>query len=562
MSEDILRGSKLPQPRFQSAPLSPGLQTVQGYRNLQTFFPTLTKLFRLSRWTSDEEIWMDTRARVVALDCSGTTGPCTVDLVANQAGGGTAATKVTAFLKTTHLLDPIQWMRGVYSLPKESGLPWHHRAWLRAWQKLQDPGNQAYIDAIACYALGKLREEGLSPHFNRFYGAFCARATTYRYNLTEDFKSFRHERWFWRNKRKSLFQLHVTDGGEPADEELLKTLLEEPETFSDDEADEESLDDVDVETPADLGELESADSMSDVSVVESSEEESGNTDATDDEEEADDALSIYAEFKDFPVMLILSERNEGTMDSLFDAPDEVGCARGEAGWEERWSAWLFQVVAALSCAQTLIGFTHNDLHTNNIVWSRTSEEFLYYRSRAGNVYRVPTFGKVFRLIDFGRGIFTINGHRFISDDFKNGNDAEGQYAFAPIVQKFEKEVPPNPSFDLCRLAVSMMDGVFASVPETRADGAVLSDEPGMTVHETVSDLYNLLWCWMLDDEGRSIFINPDGSERFPDFDLYKHIAAHVFKAIPAQQFNQKAFDGYSVAASDVPATTKVYSLFS
>jgi hypothetical protein len=98
-----------------------GLLQVAGYRNLQTYFPTLTKMFRLGRWNSGDEIWMDMRWRVNAIDCSGTTGPCAISLVPNVDSSGSAvqpSERRRAFLKATHLLDPIQWIRGRYSLPK------------------------------------------------------------------------------------------------------------------------------------------------------------------------------------------------------------------------------------------------------------------------------------------------------------------------------------------------------------------------------------------------------------------------------------------------------------
>ena len=260
-------------------------------------------------------------------------------------------------------------------------------------------------------------------------------------------------------------------------------------------------------------------------------------------------------------MLILAEQNSGTMDILFENQAEVGAQPGSANWEVRWTAWIFQIIAALSCVQTVLGFTHNDLHTNNILWSETKDEFLYYSNRSGSVFRVPTFGKVFRIIDFGRAIFKINDQMFISDDFKTGNDAEGQYCFSPLVQKVVKKILPNPSFDLCRLAVSMIDGIFPKIPLSLNNGSVLSNEPGLIVYETESALYNMIWSWMIDINGRNIFINPDGSERFPDFDLYKHIAAYIQNAVPSQQFNKSAFDTFQLSPNDVPKGQKVYSLF-
>lgn len=546
----------LPTPYFRTGPLAQGLIQVEGYRNLQTYFPTLTKLFRLGKWNADKEIWMDTSWRVEAIDCSGTAGPCMVSLSANRDASGGIITARPAYLKVTHLLDPVRWMRGQYALPKESGLPWHRKGWMNAWQKLQDPGNQAYVDAVACYALGRLREENVSPHFNHFYGAFCARANMYRYNLSEDFPSYRHERWFWKAHQKGLFALRAIDSSGKAQEfpeEVIQEFIEAADT--DEEGTEEELEEIELDDN-EMGSLASADSMSEVSFAEDSSAESGEESDTDEEE-----VSIYAQMENFPVMLILSEKNTGTMDSLFEGQEVAGANPGTHEWEQRWTAWIFQVIAALSCAQTIFGFTHNDLHTNNIVWSPTEEEWFYYTTRSGSVFRVPTFGKVFRLIDFGRAIFTVNKQVFISDDFKKGNDADGQYAFPPLVSRATVEVRPNPSFDLCRLSVSLIDGVFPKVPKEKAGGSILSEEPGLIVKEKESPLYNLLWSWMIDDDGRNIFIDPDGSERFPDFDLYKHIAAAVHRAVPAQQIHSAAFDGFQVERSTVPEGVKLYSLF-
>jgi len=491
---------------------------------------------------------------------SGNSGVCSVGLTPNldTSGEAVATLKAPAFLKVTHLLDPIRWMKGEYSLPKELGLPWHTRTWAAAWTKLQDPTNQAYIEVVAAYALSKLRDEGISPHFNEFYGAFCARADRYRYNLTEEYKSFRHSRWFWHGQKRGLYRLQVThakDATQEVAKEALNEILREPSEYSSDSSSESEveIDVVDADI-MDAGSLHS-DKMSDLSFAEEK-DKSENTGET----EIEDEYRIYAEIDNVPVMMIGLENNRGTMDSLLDDYSLVGSTPGNADWELKWSAWIFQVLAALSVAQSVLGFTHNDLHTNNIVWTETSEEFLYYTKRSGEVFKVPTFGKLFRIIDFGRAIFTINGQRFFSDDFKAGNDADGQYCFKPLHPKPVNEVPPNPSFDLARLAVSLFDAVFPDSPDEKKDGVTMSSEEGLDMEETVSDLYNVLWSWMIDDEGRNILVEPSGEERFPDFDLYKHIAASVHCAIPSQQFSKPAFDRFQVSPSEI-GDVKKWSLF-
>jgi hypothetical protein len=539
-----LRGVTLPSPRYWTGPLSKELLEVRGYKTLQTFFPTLRKLFRLGKWNTTDEIWMDTCWRIQSIDCSGTSGPCRVSLQKNSDLSG--AIIRPAFLKVAHLLDPIQWIRGDYSLPKEPGLPYHHKNWAKTLQKLQDPGNQAYIDTICSYAVGRLREEDVSPHFNLFYGAFCARASTYRYNLTDDFQSYRHEGWLWRGLKRGLFKFKIVNNLNPKDpipESVLREFLEETNSVQS-----ENLGEIEIDN-SDRGSIHS-ETLS----FDSAKSSSDSEDSESESDEEDPEHSIYVEIENYPVILIITEQNTDTMDMLFEDYDEVGAEPGTDEWTLRWTAWIFQIVAALAVAQSILGLTHNDLHSNNIVWSPTEEPYLYYKLRSGTTYRVPTFGKVFRIIDYGRSIFRINGQRFISDDFKKGNDADGQYVFQPLTQKFAKEIPPNPSFDLARLTVSIIDGIFPKKP-LPAGTTVLSKEPGLTVMETVSPLYNLLWKWMIDDSGRTIFINPDGTERFPDFDLYKHIAEFVHGAIPSQQFGE-VFRQFETEYSG-----KTYSLF-
>jgi hypothetical protein len=316
------------------------------------------------------------------------------------------------------------------------------------------------------------------------------------------------------------------------------------------------LEDIELSENIECGSLKSVDSIKDMTFAEGS--VSSGIDSIDSNI---DKYTIYADIEKYPVILILTEINEGTMDGLFTNFDSVGAAPGTPEWELRWTAWVFQILAALSCVQTILGLTHNDLHTNNIVWSATEEPYLYYSTRSNNVFKVPTFGKIFKIIDFGRAIFTVNSQMFISDDFKDDNDAAGQYVFSPLVQKFKKEIPPNPSFDMCRLAVSLLDGVFPKRPSPSDSNTVLSEEPGLTMKETVSPLYNILWSWMIDDKGRTVFMNPDGSERFPDFDLYKHIAEFIHGATPSLQFTKPIFDSFQVSSNEVTSGTKIYSLF-
>jgi hypothetical protein len=187
-------------------------------------------------------------------------------------------------------------------------------------------------------------------------------------------------------------------------------------------------------------------------------------------------------------------------------------------------------VAALSVYQKYVKFCHNDLHTNNIVWVPTSESHLYYKAQDGQTFKVPTYGKLFKLIDFGRATCEVGDLKIMSSDFAPGQDAYGQYNWGPFADPEEDEVAPNPSFDLCRLAVALF-GHFCNEEEAPR-------------HDDDSDLLKLLWSWMIDDEGESVLIDEDGLERFPGFDLYIHIGRAVHGAVPGAQFNQKPFSQF------------------
>lgn len=566
--ESILGGVPLPNPHFRIAPLSSRLSSVTGFKDLQTYFPTLDSI--LAGKKPNSELWFDSKYRISGLDISGISGPCVVHLSENvDASGEVPVTETSpAFLKVTHLLDPIRWMKGLYSFPLTNKLPGNEKTWGNAYNKLQDPMNQAYVETIASYALGRLREGGISPHFNKFFGAFCAKADTYRYSMTEEFQSFRNSRWFWKGKHSSLYKLSVSYAKNPltpVPAKVVEELLVEPEDLlSDSDASDgsESVEEVDVGDVEEGNTSVHSGGISEIDFAgEEAESESDSETLSTCSSDIGDTYNIYAEMSDFPVMILALESNSGTMDSLLDDYSAVGASPGMDLWEAKWSAWLFQVVAALSAAQKFIGFTHNDLHTNNIVWTDTAEEYMYYVRDGGEVFRVPTYGKLFRIIDFGRAIYTLNGQLFFSDDFKVGNDAEGQYSFKPLVARPGTEVGPNPSFDLCRLAVSLFDALFPKPPPLKEGGAILSSEEGLEMKETTCELYNILWTWMLDDEGKNVLVEPSGEERFPDFDLYSHIAEYVHGAVPSRQFTHPVFDRFQVNPSEVGDAVRKWKLF-
>jgi hypothetical protein len=470
-------------------------------------------------------------------------------------------TQAPVFLKRAHLLDPINYMSGTYLTPSYGGLPAPAEPWRNALEKMNDPNNEAYVDALFALYANQLVSHNISPHWCRCYGTFTACANTYMYDITEEYDSLKRHPWWNRNQRNGLFTIfhdeedtaefkaiadsEGTDLGDGDFQELTEDLTSASISHVVSHADEPALDGakpVRLRTPKiRFKPIASSDSEGD----------------DDDESEEEDAQ--FAEFTNFPVQVTLLECADETLEDLADDDAETPLAERD----EKWTAWLFQIIAALSCAQHLFGFAHNDLHSNNVMWSATEKTHLTYRiHNKKDVYtvRVPTYGKLMKIIDFGRASYTLPCGFFISDAFYPGNDAAEQYNCEPFYDPKEgPKLEPNPSFDLCRLSVSLIDSLFPERPAAASPVRIMSKEPGKMYTETVSPVYNLLWSWLLDDEGINVLRTPDGDERYPEFDLYCALAADVHGAVPKHQLLKPLFQKFKTTG--VVTSEPVYDLF-
>jgi hypothetical protein len=467
------------------------------------------------------------------------------------------------FVKVVHLLNPEDWIQGEYTFTKDVVLPGLADGWESVVDKLQCPENQAYVDTLTVSLLSQLREQGLSPHFVKYYGALVGKANTYRYNISEEFQSYKNTKWFWKNIRSQNFHLRVFSNEKDRflnEDETTSFMLnpEDVELLKDDDTNSE-LSEIPGQTSSrgdgcdgeDLQSIHSVridfdDSASVHGILRVS--PSNRTLASNSDYEDEDDHDFYAEFQNMPVMLIFMEKLGGVLDSLVAEPYS----------EDRWTAWICQIIFALTQAQAFLELTHNDLHGNNIIYSKTEKEFLYYRTKDGQVWRLPTFGKIFYIIDYGRAILRVQGEQIISDDFFEGNDAAGQYNFGTIRDPKEPPIFPNPSFDLVRLTVSIFDALFSEKPpDKKGPMAIMLSAD---VKETVSPLYNLLWTWIIDSKGKNILHNDDGTERFPGFDLYKHISAFCKGSVPKEQIRKPIFEKFKYSGS-TPEGEPIYPLF-
>ena len=231
---------------------------------------------------------------------------------------------------------------------------------------------------------------------------------------------------------------------------------------------------------------------------------------------------------EIPTQVVVLEKCENTFDSLLE--------KNELNNEQLESA-IFQIVTMLYTYQKVFKFTHNDLHTNNIMYIHTDQEYLSYKIK-GKVYKIPTFGKIYKIIDFGRSIYTYNNKLMCSDSFSSNGTAYTQYNFGPYYNPNKPVLEPNYSFDLCRLACSMFD-------------FICDDIQNIQKYRDSAPIYDLIFSWLYDDNNRNMLYRSNGEDKYPGFKLYKMISKIVHKHIPENQYEHPCLQKFECSAENI-----------
>ena len=284
----------------------------------------------------------------------------------------------------------------------------------------------------------------------------------------------------------------------------------------------------------------SDESNSDDSNSNSNSSKSGDTESTfetvdddDDDDNYEEEEVLNAVIYKFPVEVIMLERCTKTLDYLM-VKDILS--------DEEWEAALMQIVITLATYQKIFSFTHNDLHTNNVMFIETDKEYIYYFFNK-KYYKVPTFGRIFKIIDFGRSIYKFNSTLVCSDSFHKSGDAATQYNCEPYLNDKKPCIHPNFSFDLCRLGCSLFDFFIENMEDVARECKK-------------NRLVSLVVDWVTDDDGRNILYKKDGVDRYPDFKLYKMIARTVHNKVPSQQLKHRVFTQYEVTQKSIKTVSK------
>lgn len=472
--------------------------TAWDLKNVQPFFPPLEKLFKTESVSSLQDYGVRLSEEIESV----------VDADHVKVTKGKV---IPVHRKTTMILSPFKWMRGDYGA---LGLPKPEEVASDLQEKLQSPHTAGYVGALASIALS----ESECIHFPKVYGVYTALATKHTIDVSDDYEDLSERRWFSENLGKTFdLVLRQTEGNV----EFQHTRGQRPGVQLGEEVDladmitDMSVDHVSEPTTRASESASHQDSGSEYGSASTS--ESGGDDfeihscdcgsETSDEGDDDSEAFAWATFKDAPVITTVMEKCEGTFYDLVSKHTEP----------ERHSAWVAQIVFALAYAQRNYGLTHNDLHGNNVMYVPTEQTYLFYKHN-GTAYRVPTFGYVMKIIDFDRAIVSIRllgmkePRQFASSQFREDDEASGQYNMEPFLSDTHPRIAPNPSFDLCRFATSMFWDLFPEGPD----------------HAYDHPLFEVFKQWMSQSDGTSVFFRTkkDRHDRYHGFDLYKAIARY------------------------------------
>jgi len=477
--------------------------------------------------------------------------------------------------------------------------------YIATYKKILDPNNSAYIDGFFSYLSSCLLNNYNFYNGLDYYGAFLGVKNKFKYNVTEDLEYLNESDYFHKHKNilfifdnnekifnlfnntkkykkplvlnkegddlsiseLTISELALSDLTTPTTKSIVSKTMEETnlenELNIEIEVEElhissdnleltyENLDILankkvvtttntatNTNTNTGINTTNSSDTCSSRSSntnLTNSTNSGSDGDDNESSEESFDGEEIFCSIDKIPVKMIILECCENTLDDYI-VNNKIK--------DNEWESIVLQILFTLITYQKVFEFTHNDLHTNNIVYISTPKHYLYYKYNNCH-YKVPTFGKIYKIIDFGRAIYKFKNNFICSDSYSESGDATSQYNCEPYLNKAKPIIGPNYSFDLCRLGCSLFDYFIDDLDDIR---------------KLKSPIKKIMIEWVFDDNNKNILYKNNGCERYPDFKLYKMIARSVHKHTPQNVLLKPVFDNYKIAKKKINNVQEIFNI--
>lgn len=435
--------------------------------------------------------------------------------------------EIEFFTKCTPILDTIGLMQNKYMKNNLSNwLPTKKYIYETTSYKIQNPQNTAYVDSLCSVLLGKLNELNICPHFGSVYGIYNGIVEEFKENICEEFDLYKQEDWFNNGINKKRFNINIYKESN----NLINTEFEELDLNN--VGNNLSDDDLSIDSEGSACDVEVTHPKVPVQIV-----------IMEKFSETFDDL-IFVEWKELANQTVLSKNKLKKYINYIKKKIVM----------KKMTSWIFQICAGLTLANKEYSFVHNDLHIHNIMGMKTKEEFIYYKLDE-QIYKVPTYGYVMKIIDFGRATFKYKKNHFFGDIFGSDGEAGGQYSYpyeddvseiSSTSSEFDEyihydkenncNIEPNLCFDLSRFACSILEDINEEFSDLKS-----------------YKLGQLLYEWSKDDSGRSLL-------ELNGFALYKHIARFVSHTIPRKQLKKDIFDIYKIKNENLIQYNNLYCL--
>tara|TARA_B100000886_G_scaffold171905_1_gene117647 strand:- start:1067 stop:2734 length:1668 start_codon:yes stop_codon:yes gene_type:complete len=476
------------------------------------------------------------------------------------------------FIKYITLIDFLKFLIGKYKNDDLEQLPCREEKDENSkYEKyINDKNNYAYVDSLFYYITSDFSKKHHFPHSIGCFDQFICKKKECKINIADDLEYLCDSTYFNDNINKlyhfeddhigELFQntkkeaLHIDTTEEVVLDNIEVVSIEDSnnsntkeemvviesscdvssqevsdsDSDSDDESDDSDDDSNVVHTSDEEEEEEEEGSEDEEEEEEDSEDEEEGSEDEEEEEEDSDEEEVFLYIHKIPSQVLVLEKCENTFDYLLE--------NDLLKIEELESA-IFQIITILFTYQKVFKFTHNDLHTNNIMYVPTDETHITYIIE-GKTYKVPTFGKMYKIIDFGRSIYQYQGKLLCSDSFSSNGTAHTQYNFGPYYNPKKPVIEPNYSFDLCRLACSIFD-------------FICDDITNINTYRKTTPVYDLIFSWLYDDNNRNMLYRSNGDDKYPGFKLYKMISKVVHNHTPEKQYDHPCLQKFVVDSVDI-----------
>ena len=135
-----------------------------------------------------------------------------------------------------------------------------------------------------------------------------------------------------------------------------------------------------------------------------------------------DKNGIYLEYSNVPSYLLVTEKLNHDVSHLKE--------NNELTYDIIISL-TFQIFSAIITMNNIFGIKHNDLHFGNVMLKNTDKEYLYYNVN-NSYYKIPTYGYIICILDWGRGTYDFNGFLGKNSVYSSNRDCFQQYIFNKI----------------------------------------------------------------------------------------------------------------------------------